>query len=128
MKFDLSISSFVPCAFEVKSMIPLPMDTYLLSTFHLPGTRDNVVIRQTWFLPSWDLSLVGQKRGFPGGSVVKYLPANAGDAGSIPGFGRSPGEGNGNPLQYSCLENFMDSGTWQAAALRVTKSLTQLSN
>ena len=128
MKFDLSISSFVPCAFEVKPMIPLPMDTYLLSTFHLPGTRDNVVIRQTWFLPSWDLSLVGQKRGFPGGSVVKYLPANAGDAGSIPGLGRSPGEGNGNPLQYSCLENFMDSGTWQAAALGVTKSLTQLSN
>ena len=42
---------------------------------------------------------------FPGGSVLKNLPANAGDAGSIPGMGRSPGEGNGNPLQYSCLEN-----------------------
>ena len=45
--------------------------------------------------------------GFPGGSVVKNPPANAGDAGSIPGSGRSPGEGNGNPLQYSCLENPM---------------------
>ena len=48
--------------------------------------------------------------GFPGGSVVKNLLANAGDAGLIPGLGRSPGEGNGNPLQYSCLENPMDRG------------------
>ncbi len=46
--------------------------------------------------------------------VVKNLPANAGDVGSIPGSGRSPGEGNGNPLQYSCLENPMDGGAWQA--------------
>ena len=55
--------------------------------------------------------------GFPGGTVVKNLPANAGDArdtGSTPGSGRSPGVGNGNPLQYSCLENFMDRGAWQA--------------
>ena len=44
-------------------------------------------------------------KGFPGGSVVKYLPAKSGDTGLIPGSGRSPGEGNGNPLQYSCLEN-----------------------
>ena len=53
--------------------------------------------------------------GFPGGSVVKNSPANAGDAsdvGSIPGSGRSPGVGNGNPLQYSCLGNPMDSGVW----------------
>ena len=47
---------------------------------------------------------------FPGGSVVKNLPVNAGDTGSIPGSGRSPGEGNGNPLQYSCLGNSMDRG------------------
>ena len=52
--------------------------------------------------------------GFPGGSVVKNPPANAGDVGLIPGLGRSPGEGNGNPLQYSCLENPMDRGAWQA--------------
>ena len=50
--------------------------------------------------------------GFPGGSVVKNPPANAGDMGSIPGSGRSPGVGNGNPLQYSCLENSMDRGVW----------------
>ena len=48
--------------------------------------------------------------GFPGGSAVKNLPANAGDAGPIPGSGRPPGEGNGNPLQYSCLGNPMDRG------------------
>ena len=54
---------------------------------------------------------------FPGGTVVKNLPANAGDArdmGSVPGSGRCPGVGNGNPLQYSCLENFMDREIWQA--------------
>ena len=52
---------------------------------------------------------------FPGSKVVKNLPANAGDArdmGSIPGSGRSPGVGNGNPLQFSCLENSMDRGAW----------------
>ena len=50
--------------------------------------------------------------GFPGGSEVKASASNAGDPGSIPGSGRSPGEGNGNPLQYSCLENPMDRGAW----------------
>ena len=51
-----------------------------------------------------------KQMGFLGDSVVKKLPANAGDAGVIPGSGRSPGEGNGNPLQYSCLGNSMDRG------------------
>ena len=50
--------------------------------------------------------------GFPGGSVVRNSPANAGDGDSIPGLGRSLGEGNGNPFQYSCLENPMDRGAW----------------
>ena len=56
--------------------------------------------------------------------MVKNLPANAGDmgSGSIPGLGRSPGEGNGNPLQYSCLENPMDRGAWQAPVHGVAKS------
>ena len=52
--------------------------------------------------------------GFPGDSEVKNLPVNAGDSGSIPGLGRSPGKGNGNPLQYSCWENCMDRGAWWA--------------
>ena len=62
--------------------------------------------------------------GFPGGSVVKNPPANAGDTGSIPGSGKSPGEGNGNPLQYSCLENTMDREVWQAIVHGVTESDT----
>ena len=64
--------------------------------------------------------------GFPGGSVVKNLPANTGDAISISGLGRCPGGGHGNPLQYSCLENLMDRGGWWATVHRVTKSQTQL--
>ena len=60
--------------------------------------------------------------GFLGGSVVKNSPANAGDLGLIPGSGRSPGEGNSNPLQYSRLKNPMDRGTWQAAIHGVAKS------
>ena len=59
--------------------------------------------------------------GFPGGSVVKNLPGNAGDVGSIPGSGRSPGEGNGNPLQYSCLENSMNGGAWWATGHGIAK-------
>ena len=58
--------------------------------------------------------------------MIKNLPATAGDLGSIPGSGRSPGEGNGNPLQYSCLENPMDRGAWWAIVHRVAKSRTQL--
>ena len=68
---------------------------------------------------------------FPGGSVVKNLPDNpgdAGEAGSIPGSGRSPGGGNGHPLQHSCLENPMDRGAWWAAVHRVAQNQTQLSN
>ena len=63
--------------------------------------------------------------------VVKNLPANVGDirdTDSIPGWGRSPGGGNGNPLQYSCLENPTDRGAWQATVHNVTKSQTRLCN
>src|SRR5574341_1343706 len=60
--------------------------------------------------------------GFPGGSDGKESACNAGDPGSIPGSGRSPGEGNGYPLQYSYLENCMDRGAWQATVHGVTKS------
>ena len=67
-------------------------------------------------------------RGFPGGSIVKNLPANAGDAGSILGSERSPGEGNGSLLQYSCLENPMDRGAWQDTVHEVTKNQTRLSD
>ena len=65
--------------------------------------------------------------GFSDGSDGKASTRNAGDLGSIPGSGRSPGEGNGNPLQYSCLENSMDRGAWWATDHGVTKSWTQQS-
>ena len=63
--------------------------------------------------------------------MVKNLPANTGDiryVGLIPGLGRSPGGGHGNPLQYSCLQNSMDGGAWQATVNGVTKSQTQLND
>ena len=60
--------------------------------------------------------------GFPGGSDSKESTCNAGDKGSIPGLGRSPEEGNSNPLQYSCLENPMDRGAWGATVHGVAKS------
>ena len=62
--------------------------------------------------------------GFPGGSEVKASACNTGDLGSIPGSGRSPGEGNGNPLQYSCLENPMDGEAWWEA--KSPRSLKEL--
>ena len=71
--------------------------------------------------------LLEYTKGFPGGTAVKNQPANAGnirDACSIPGSGRSPGVGNGNPLQYSCLENSMDRGAWWATVHGVAKNQT----
>ena len=71
-----------------------------------------------------DIYIIMYKIGFPGGLVVKNLPAKAWDAGdacSIPGLGRSPGKGNGNPLQYFCLENPMGRGAWQATVHGVTR-------
>ena len=65
--------------------------------------------------------------GFPGGSVVENPPASAGDAGLIPGLGRSPGKGNDNPLKYSCLENSMDRGDWWATIYGFAGSQTLLS-
>ena len=65
---------------------------------------------------------------FPGGSDGKASACNAGDSGLIPGLGRSHGEGNGNYLQYSGLENSMDRGAWRATVNGVTKSHTRLSN
>ena len=62
-------------------------------------------------------------KGFPGGSDSKESACNVGDLGSIPGSGRFPGDRNGNPLQYSCLENSMDREAWQAMVCGVTKEL-----
>ena len=76
----------------------------------------------------YDITLMLLLQVFPGGSDGKVSVYNAGDLGSIPGLGRSPGEGNGNPLQYYCLENPMDREAWQATGHEVTKSWTRLSD
>ena len=86
---------------------------------------DNFMTFQSYW---WKIKGLSSWEGFPGGSAVENLPASAGDVGSIPGSGRSPGEGNGNPLQYSCLGNPMDRGTWWTTVHGVTISWTWLSN
>ena len=83
--------------------------------------KTSLIVKNTITLPT--------TKGFPGGSVVKSLPANAGDRrgmGLVPGLGRCPGGGHGNPLQYACLENPMDRGAWRASVHMVTKSWTRL--
>ena len=74
------------------------------------------------------LGLTSYTLGFPGGSDDKESTYNAGDLGLIPGSGRSPGEGNDNPLQYSCLENSRDRGAWRATVHGVANSWTRLSH
>ena len=82
--------------------------------------------REINFLSRTTLEMSMEGKGLPGGSVVKDPPANLGDSGSIPGSGRSPGEWNGNPLQYPCLGNLMDRGAWPATICGAAKSQTQL--
>ena len=77
----------------------------------------------TW-LPTTIAHDYGNLKGFPGGSDDKESVYNAGDPGLIPGWGRSPGEENGNPHQYSCLGNSMDRGAWRTTVLGITKSWT----
>ena len=80
---------------------------------------------QTTFTRTLEYNCMSLYFGFPGGSDGKESACNAGDLGSIPGLGRSPGEGNGNPLQYSCLKNSMDTAAWCAAFRGVTKNTTE---
>ena len=90
----------------------------MIKTYHWIWRHSQSAVRDTH---------INKCLGFPGGSEVKASACNAGDLGSIPGLGRSPGEGNGNPLQNSCLENPMDGGAWWATVHRVAKSQTRLS-
>ena len=87
------------------------------------GHAGDVSTAALWSNKEWHLMYMG----FPGGSVVGNPPAMQGEMGLIPVSGRSPGEGNGNPLQYSCLDNPMDRGNWQATIHGVTKCQTWLS-
>ena len=80
------------------------------------------------WVTSSNTTLSNPCKDFSGGSDGKTSAYNVGNPGSVPGLGRSPGEGNGNPLQYSCLENPMDGGAWSATVHRVAKSRTRLSD
>ena len=96
--------------------------------FHHTGAWIQPLVRELrsdkpWLSQNKNEKLIRKRRGFPGGSVSKESDCTAGDLGSIPGSGRSPGEGNGNPLQCSGLENSMDFVVYG-----VTKSRTQLNN
>ena len=95
---------------------PFQKPRFEKTSFTVPHKRHVCI----WRYPGahWPLT------GFPGGSVAKNSPANARDAGSIPGLGRSPGEGNGNLPQYPCLESSMDRGAWRATVHGVAKSRT----
>ena len=94
-------------------------------------TLDKAAPRVQLSFPLLSLMYEGQvnlQQGFPGGSAVKRPPVNVGDTDQTPGSGRSPGERNGKPLQYSCLENSTDRRAWWATVHGVAKSQTQLSN
>ena len=114
--------------FMVCKAIPRKKSTYsywtLVNVMHAKACRSKVYVCTTWFLQVI-LKCIKIKIdvGFPGGSVVKNPPSNAVDCGSIPGSGRSPGEGNDNPLQYSCLEIPLDRGVWWARVQRVSRDL-----
>ena len=91
------------------------------------SSRGQESLHLSWFSNNLSTTLF-KIRDFPGGSEIKASACNAGDLGLIPGLGRFPGEGNGNPLQYSCLENSMDRGAWWATVHGVAKSQTRLSD
>ena len=97
-----SLFSFNTKLFHVTNGISVNKDFFLLCSFFLRWGHGHILKKI--------LNIVDM--GFPGGSEVKLSVFNAGDPGSIPGLGRSPGEGNGNPFHYSCLENPMVGGAW----------------
>ena len=96
------------------------------------STYLKIKVKLSWLkqIKAMDFAFKLRKRlchvGFPGGSDGKEFAPSAGDLGLIPRLGRSPGKGSGNPLQYSCLGNWMDRGAWWATVHGVAKSLTQL--
>ena len=106
--------------------ISLALLSFITSNFYsltLPHSRMYILSKNTCFIHLYVACLYIYIQGFPGVSVVKNQADNTGDMGFIPGSGRSPGEGNGKPLQYSCLENPMGSGAWQSTIHGVSKEL-----
>ena len=90
----------------------------------LAGHRGKLQLGLVFYVEKRKYSTPAHSGGFPGGSDGKESSCNAGDLSSIPGLGRYPREGNGYSLQYSCLENLMNRGAWQAAVHEVTESWT----
>ena len=113
--FSHFMGVILPTAFLWSSLPAPQLQSYLNTPVH-PGTN----ITQS--IPLSSIAFFFLIKVTPGGSLVTNLPADAGNAGSIPGSGRSPGEGNGNPLQYSCLGNPMDRGAWWATVHGVAES------
>ena len=110
----------------------ISLKTVLRKHFALLTSVPTVLLSRVWWDWKENLALgfvqLSCLRTLLQGSEVKASACSVGDLGSIPGSGRSPGEGNGNPLQYSCLENPMDRGIWWATVHGVTKSRTRLSD
>ena len=91
-------------------------------------TYPNKLTNLAFIIPKWfnKILILEHKGDFPGGTAVNNLPANSGNVDSVPELGRCTGEGNGNPLQYSCLGNTMDRESWWAVAHGVAKNETRL--
>ena len=104
-------------------LLPLLLSTWLLSTFEIFDLGLKFCVSIGGFLRDYILVF----KDFPGDAEVKASACNVGDLGSIPESGKSPGEGNGNPLQYPCLENPMNGKAWWATVHGVAKSRTRLS-
>ena len=102
------------------------MSKIVISLHVYKKEKQKIIFHFKWVVFFLKITYTIKLLGFPGSSVSKESACNAGDLGLIPGWGRSSGEENGNPLQYSCLENSVDRGAWQATAHRVTQSWTQL--
>ena len=100
--------------------------TFYLRRLNLTALNSKMINKA--FILAFICSSLLMVSGFPGGSEDKESTCNTGDLGLIPGLGRPPGEGDGNPLLYSCLENPMDGGSWKAAVHGVTQSRTRLSD
>ena len=109
---------------DLRKRIEPLWETLCIIWSHFPYNHLNKAFENT--VSSFSCSSV-RDMGFPSGSTVKNLPANTGNVGSIPGSGKSPGGGNGNTLQYSCLENSMDRVAWWVAIHGVSQAWTRLS-
>ena len=118
--------SIMTCLVDLRSDMVLSRRSSMVCHLLIPVKKWWIKEKKKFIYFSWTYLRLGLY--FPCSSVFKESAYNVGDLSSIPGSGRSPGEGNGNSLQYSCLESPMDRGAWQAAVLGVTKSRTRLSD